>query len=648
MSGIAGLIQLDGSPVDRATLERMQTVLTPYGRDTQNYVHHGSSGFLRTLLRTTPEDRLDHQPLVHAESGTTLLFDGRIDNRDELAKELGLTAAEVALMADSDLVLRACLRWDTAAVDRLLGDFALACWQAHRRRLWLARDPLGYRPLYWHKQPGFFAFATMPKTLFAIPGVAKAMCEERLHDYLCLLPMIGPKSFFQDIYRIEPGQWLVFEDGDITTHRYHQFDPNRVLKLASDDDYLETFREHLERAVACRLRAIGPIASHLSSGFDSSTVTAIAARQLATRNAGLLAYTAVPREGFDGPAPKGRHGDEGPGARALAARFANIEHILIHPEGTSPIDNLREDVETHDGPPLNPCNAVWVHAIDVDAVRRGVRVMLTGGFGNMSISYEGWQYLPALLGRARWFTLWQELRAIRRRYPNWRWRALLEHCLAPYLPAAVWAAIERRRGQSWAPITDHSPIHPAFMARMRTAERAKIVNHDLNYQPWANGRRMRIATLNLTDIGDYAAALNAVGLEWRDPTADLRLLEFCLAVPDAQYLRDGQHRWLLHRLMGDVLPPEILHARTRGLQGADWYEDAGRALPRLREELTRLMTHGSAGKYLDLEALMHALDDWPESGWNTLAIEKTYRLKLLRGLSVAQFVCYADSDNRVG
>ncbi len=644
MSAIAGIIQFDGRPVDRATLERMQTVLTPYGRDVQNHVHHGSAAFLRTLLRTTPEDSLDHQPLVHAESGTTLLFDGRIDNRDELAQALGSSAADTALLADSDLVLRACLRWDTGAVDHLLGDFALACWQGRQRRLWLARDPLGVRPLFWHQQAGFFAFATMPKVLFAIPGIPRALNEESLHDYLCLLPMIGPKSFFNDIYRVEPGQTLVLEGDQVTTHRYHRFDPEREIHLPSDDDYLEAFREHLERAVACRLRAIGPIASELSSGFDSSTVTAIAARQLAARNAGLLAYTAVPREGFEGPVPKGRYGDEGPGARALAARFANIEHILIRPDGTSPIDNLREDTETLDRAPLNPCNVVWVNAIRADAARRGVKVMLTGRMGNMTISYEGWPHLPALLGRGRWFTLWQELRAIKRRYPNWRWRSLLEHCLAPYLPAALWAALEKHRGRGWN-LTNYSAIHPTFMARMRTAERAKKTNQDLSYRPWANGRRMCVATLTRFDNGEYFASDNAVGLEMRDPTADLRLTEFCLAVPDAQYLRDGQSRWLLHRLMGDVLPPETLHANTRGLQAADWYEAAGQALPRLREELTHLMTHGSAGDYLDLEALRQALDDWPDSGWETSEIEQTYRLKLLRGLSVGVFICYANKEN---
>ncbi|MFC3285483.1 asparagine synthetase B family protein [Litchfieldella rifensis] len=643
MSAIAGIIRSDGRPVDRTTLERMQTLLTPYGQDAQNHWYQGSATLLRTLLRTTPEDRLDHQPLVDAASGITLVFDGRLDNRDEIARALDLPAAETALMADSDLVLRACLRWDTQAAEHLLGDFALACWQASRRRLWLARDPLGTRPLFWHQQPGSFAFATMPKALFAIPGITKALCEERLHDYLCLLPMTGPESFFKDIYRVEPGHTLVLEGERVTTHRYHRFDAEREILLPNDDDYLEAFREQLERAVACRLRAIGPVATHLSSGFDSSTVTAVAARQLAERNAPLLAYTAVPRKGFSGPVPRGRHADEEPGARALAARFANIEHILIRTDGTSPIDSLREDTETMDRAPFNPCNMVWVNAIRADAARRGAKVLLSATMGNMTISYDGAPYLPALLGRGEWLTWWRENRALNRRLKV-RWRRLLKYSLAAYTPVALWTAFERYRGRDWD-LTAHSAIHPAFMARMRTRERAKKAGWDLSYRPWADGRRMRIAGLNRFDNGDYYSAVNPWGLELRDPTADRYLIEFCLAVPDSQYLREGQSRWLLRRLMGDVLPAEILHARTRGLQAADWYEDTGQALPRLREELAQLMAHGNAGDYLDLEALGQALEEWPDSGWGSLEIEKTYRLKLLRGLSVGAFIRYADEGN---
>jgi asparagine synthase (glutamine-hydrolysing) len=645
MSAIAGIIQFDGRSVDRATLERMQTLLTPYGKDTQNRWHQGTVAMLRTLLRTTPEDSFDRQPLVHAPSDITLVFDGRIDNRDELAEALGLTTADINLMADSDLVLLACLKWDTQVVDHLLGDFALACWQASRHRLWLARDPLGVRPLFWHQQPGFFAFASMPKALFAVPGIPRALCEDRLHDYLCLLPMTGPESFFKDIYRVEPGHVVVLEDERVTSHRYHEFDPHREIRLPSDGDYVEAVREQLNRAVACRLRTNGPVASHLSSGFDSSTVTAIAASQLAKQNKQLLAYTAAPREGFNAPVIKTWHADESQGATALASRFTNIEHILIRSGSQSPIDSLAEDVEKLDRAPLNICNMVWLNAIQTDAAQRGVKVMLTGSRGNMTISYDGAPYLPALLGRGQWLTLWRELKAIKKRYPNWRWRALLEHCIFPYLPPPVWLAIEKRRGRGLRKFTDYTAINPQFMNQMRSLERAKKIGWDLSYRPWANGRRMRIAAFNRYDNGEYQAGANVAGLEVRDPTADLRLIKFCLSVPDSQYLGQGQPRWLLHRLMGDVLPPQILHAHTKGLQAADWFEGVNEALPQIRQEITQLMNHERVKGYLDVETLQKDLDAWPVSGWETHAVDQKYRYKLLRGLSIGAFVRYIDDAN---
>lgn len=644
MSAIAGIIRFDGRPVDRATLDRMGALLTPYGKDTQQHSHQGTVAMLRTLLRTTPEDSFDRQPLIHAASGTTLVFDGRIDNRAELAHSLGLTATETALMADSDLVLRACLRWETQAVDRLLGDFALACWQAPHRRLWLARDPLGVRPLFWHQQADFFAFATMPKALFAIPGIPRALCEERLHDYLCLMPMTGAKSFFKDVYRIEPGQRLVLENGQNTTQYYSRFDPNRTIKLSSDDDYVEAFREHLDRAVACRLRSSGRVASELSSGLDSSTVTAIAARQLAQRGERLIAFTAVPREGFNGPVLKGRHGDEGPGARALAAQFDNIDHILIPSDGSSPIEHLKENVEILDRAPLNCCNLGWMNAIQADAARRGAKVLLNGAMGNNTISYDGSEYLVSLLGRGQWVTLGQEIKALKRRYPKMTWRWLVSYLLSPYLPVTLWAAFEKRRGRGWN-LTDYSAIDTAFMTRMRTTERARHNGHDFSFKPKTSSRALRLSALTYLDNGDHFAAANVVGLELRDPTADRRLVEFCLAIPEAQYWHRGQSSWLLRRLMGNTLPPEILECRTKGLQAADWYESVEQALPNLREELTELMAHRSVGNYLDLEPLMKSLDDWPKSGWEDRELEQTYRLKLLRGLSVGTFIRYVDDTN---
>ncbi len=156
---------------------------------------------------------------------------------------------------------------------------------------------------------------------------------------------------------------------------------------------------------------------------------------------------------------------------------------------------------------------------------------------------------------------------------------------------------------------------------------------------------MRIAVLNRVDIGEHWLAANHKGLDMRDPTSDLRLIEFCLAVPDHQYLRNGQTRWLLKRMMGNILPPQILNATTKGLQAADWYESVVASADRMKELLKQHQAHGKIGQYLDLETVLKDLEELPDSGWEQDRVMKKYRLKLLRGLSVAEFIRYVEPDN---
>jgi len=645
VSAIAGIIRQDNQAVDRATLERMQALLTPYGQDAQQRWQQGPAGLLRTLLRTTPQDSFDRQPLQSDDGQLMLVFDGRLDNRADVVSKLGVPPQEAARMADSDLVLRACRRWDTDAVRHLVGDFSLACWSAARSRLWLARDPLGGRPLFWHQQSGFFAFSSLPKALFAIPGVPRALCEERMLDSLALLHQQGSESFFKDIHRVEPGHCLVVEGGRISSHCYHRFDPQYEIRFANDNDYVEAFQERLEQAIASCLRSSGPVASHLSSGFDSSTVAALSARQLAGRNQRLTAYTSVPEEGFSDRVMAGRHGDEEPGAAALVARFSNIDHQLIRANGVSPLANLQASIEAMDRAPLNLCNGVWLDAIQADAAARGNKVLLTGQAGNMGISYTGLPYLPALWQSGHWLAWWREVKALKRTHPHRRWRGLIAHSIEAALPRPVMALIAKRLGKS-TQLMSYSPIHPDCLAQVDMQARARARGWDIKFRQWPDGRRMRIAVLGRMDAGEYAASANVLGLEVRDPTRDLRLLEYCLAVPDNQYLRNGQTRWLLKRAMGEILPPEILNATSKGYQAADWYKNTQAALPQLREELRTLQAHGKVGQMIDLEALQRIVDTWPETGWDKPEIVMKYRFKLLRGIAAGNFIRYVEQNNR--
>lgn len=635
MTAIAGIVRLDGHHVDPATLRLMQEQLAPYGRDAQDLRLMGNAGLLRTLLRTTPEDSHDRQPLLDPANACALLFDGRLDNREELSAALGLTARQAAGMADSELALLACVRWDTAALPRMLGDFAIAMWQGARARLWLARSPLGVRPLFWHRQDAFFAFATMPKALLAIPGVPRAVCEKRLYEDMLVIPPTGPESLFEQIQRVQPGHVVTLDGGKLDSTAYHSFDTLELLHLPNDQEYVEAFREQLDRAVAARLRASGPIASHLSSGFDSATVTALAARQLAERGANLLAYTAIPRTGFEAPAAIKRHADERVGAAALAQRFANIRHFLVNTERVPPLDLLAPMVARLDRAPAHLTNLAWLTAINEHAVQHGAKVLLTGQNGNMTISYTGEGLLSELLRGGRLLAWLDEVRGARRHGAHWR--GLLSGSLRPLLPGPIWAALQALRGR--VPRLDTSPANPRFVARMGRSHRPAGV--DVRR---LSGQQTRIHVLCRQDRGEHYAAANCAGIEWRDPTGDLRLVEFLLSVPERQFGHHGQDRWLLRRAMDGVLPPEITQVRTKGLQSADWYETLTPEVPRLRALIDQARHAGAAEGYLDLAAAREVLACWPD-GANARPPKPAAAFKLQRTITAAAFFRYMDQPS---
>lgn len=646
MSAVAGLIHYNSDkPVDRATTERLLSIITPYGKDAQNSWVGSGAVLMRSLLRTTPEDRLDRQPVVSPDSGRVTIFDGRLDNREELAAALELDSTSLRLMADGTLAARAIDAWHERACDWFLGDFAVANWDPATRRLLLARDSVGYRPLLWHSGRDFFAFASLPKALFAIPGVPRSLREDALHDYLCLMPTEPQATLFESIYRIEPGQYLILENNKPTAHRYHHFGTQKILRLKDPREYVDGLAEQLDHAVARRLRAIGSIASELSSGFDSSTITAIAARQLGARDRRLIAVTSVlPESKRDGPSLPGRHRDESCGAKALVAMHDNIDHLLVENPGHSPLHGLHERIGRTDRPVLNPINVPWMEEMWRATRNHGARTLLNGMGGNLSISHDGRSLLPSLLLRGRIFSWLRVAQAMRRRKDRpWRW--FLRFSIAPKVPDKLWAAYQRRKGFGLT-LSDYSAISCDMQARFDTERRARKAGHDVFHRGIPDGVKLRTAPLYWVETAQTFLDLNAQGLDPRSPAMDRRLVEYCVSVPESIYLRNGQPKWLIKELGRQLLPPEILHSRTRGLQGVDLFDSAETTRDELRAELEKFRQHGSIGRYLDLEEMQRLLDDWPEDGGHQPDLDMQYANKLLRGMSVGAFVRYIENDNR--
>lgn len=643
MTAIAGYWSLEGRPDAAARCERMLQSQQIYGPQAPAVASDGAIALGHRLFGLTPEERRKPRVAAGADSATLLVADARLDNREELGEALGIPAGEAAGLDDAAIMLRALERWDEEAVERLQGDFAFAFWDSRRQRLLLARDFMGQQPLHFGRGRGFFAFASMPKGLHALPEIPVAPDREAVAGFLALIPEDGSETFFRGVEKVRPGELVAVTRDGVRATRWWQ--PQlRSLGLTRPEDYAEALREHFDRAVAARLRGAGDeVAAHLSGGLDSGAVAATAARLMAPSGGRVAAYTAVPREGYEAGDIQGSFADEGPLAASVAALYPNIDHVLVR-NGGSPFADLDRLFFLYERPVLNLCNGVWTHKIMALARERGLRVLLTGARGNMSFSYDGMPLLTQLMASGRWLRLARESRALVRN--GTRVGTVAAQALGPFLPLPLWRAIGRLRGKG-RKLTDYTAIGPDAVRDFRIAERAAERGLDFAYRPRRDPLETRLWALRRVDTGNYNKGhLAGWGIDVRDPTADRRLVEFCLAVPADQYLRGGIRRALARTAFADRLPAAVVDEIRKGYQAADWHEALTAARDELGGELGRIEACDEAGATLDAGRMRGLAEAMPAGGWHTPGVVEKYRLALLRGVSAGHFIRKAAGSNR--
>jgi asparagine synthase (glutamine-hydrolysing) len=637
-------MRLDGEPAASRDLERMANALAAHGPDRASVAVAGPVGFAHVLMRMTPEDRFDRQPLP-GSAGELMTADLRLDNRDEILDRLGCSRTDGLTWPDSQVLLAAWKKFGNDIWRSLRGPFAVAIWNPHDQTLTLARDHLGHNVVMWHKSERFFAFATMPKGLFALADVPREVNEQKIADFLVLNHREHATTFYRDVHRLPPAHTATIErTGAFAAKQYWSPADSKPVRLPSDEAYAENLRVCLDRAVRRQLRSATPIGCSLSGGLDSSAVAALAARALDERGQRLAAFTAVPREGFADQVRDWRYADERPYVEAIRSAISNIDVTYVYNNEHDDFAELDRISLAFEYPVRNPTNLGWMLAILRLSRATNRRVLLGGLFGNNTVSWDGWSQASGHLLQGRLRLAYRQYSAFYRISTYSRWIAFRRLFVDPLWSDRQVAWMDWWRGKT-APWRNYSAIRPEFAAEMQVDARARTTGHDFHPRDRHQWRATWLVPVDY--LGDWYAATKAMyGVETRDPTADVDVVEYSFGIPDEQYLAEGVERSLIRRAMWGLLPPLVVANRRMGLQSADWYEKATLQRAQLQSLVDDLANSQLARRALDLGRLQRALDTWPDSGWHKQPVDGEYHLAFTRGLSAGRFLRWIDDQNR--
>ncbi|NOT56798.1 MAG: hypothetical protein HOP18_19545, partial [Deltaproteobacteria bacterium] len=248
-------------------------------------IHHwinGTVGLGHCMLQTTPESLQERQPLANETGDLVLTFDGRVDNRDELRAALESKGARLRDDTDAELVLHAYECWGKDCFPRLLGPFALVMYDKREQHVVLARDALGDRTLFYHYVPyRHLLVASEEQAILAHPAVTRRVKESAIASFLAVDAPILDSSFFQGIEELAPAHVITVSTSAFSNRCYWQLNTSARIHYRSDQDYADHFLSVLMESVRCRLRSLSPPTVMMSGGMDSTSVAALAARELA-------------------------------------------------------------------------------------------------------------------------------------------------------------------------------------------------------------------------------------------------------------------------------------------------------------------------------------------------------------------------------
>jgi asparagine synthase (glutamine-hydrolysing) len=557
MCGIVGVLNLDGRPVSEDLLHRMAWNLRHRGPDESGVIADGALGLAHTRLSII-DLAGGRQPMSAFDGDLWISFNGEIFNHLEIRANLERKGHQFTTRSDTEVILHSYAEKGEDCVKDFNGQWAFAIWDRRRRRLFLSRDRLGVRPLFYTRTKDVFIFASEIKAIFAHRKVPRAIDHEgldQIFSFWCCLP---PKTFFKGISELPGGHSMRVEDGRITLYPYWRLDyPNGASLTDENPDLLaEELKALLVDATRLRLRADVPVGAYLSGGLDSTVTTALIRHYT---NAPLRTFSVS----FEDPGF-----DESP-FQHEASTFLGTDHQEVHCRAED-IAKVFPDVIWHTEKPILRTAPAPLYLLSRLVRESGFKVVMTGEgadevFGGYDIFKEA------------------KIRHFMGRSPGSRWRHLLLKRLYPYLtnlqkqPEAYLASFFKARPQDLTdPCYSHIPrwdmtamikmfYSPEWKERLAGFDARGLLRGSLprefhNWDDFCRGQYLETAILLpgyiLSSQGDRMAMAHSV--EGRFPFLDHRLAEFGAKLPPRLKMKGLNEKYLLKKCMTDLIPKSVL------------------------------------------------------------------------------------------
>ncbi|AYF07694.1 MULTISPECIES: lasso peptide isopeptide bond-forming cyclase [Bacillus] len=641
MSAITGIIHFNNEPVSIEHGTRLMSDLQKYPAD-DIQIWRKENAFLGCHAQwITPESVGEQLPFYNYEKQLVITADAIIDNRNELFEKLQVDYADRKNMTDSELILLSYEKWGEAVPKYLVGDFVFMIWDEKKQILFGARDFSGSRTLYFYRSENKFAFCTIIKPLFTLPYVEKTLNEQWIAEFLAIpvnFESVDPQlTVYKYIEQVPPSHTVLVKDGKIEFSRYYIPTAGKMLNLKSNEEYEEAFREVYQSAVKARLRTHHEVGAHLSGGLDSGSVVSFAAKDLRAENKKLHTFSYVPVEGFEDWTHKGRIADERPFIQSTVGHVGNIQDYYLELPERSPLSEIDDWLETMEMPYKFFENTFWLSGVYEKASQRDIGVLLSGQRGNWTVSWGPMlDYQAMLLKKLHWIRFYRELHLYSRNLGVKKARVfeVVRRKAFPFFHQLL-----SSEEQDVFPII----INPEFAKKMNVFDRLKEQNVDITGTSISTAYDMKREQFEKPYYwsinGTYETKLSLRYALWdRDPTNDLRIIQFCLSVPEEQYVQNGLDRSLIRRATKNFLPDKVrLNQRVRGVQGADGVYRMTPFWNEFIEEVQELSVDPIISEFLNVEVIKKAISKICKEPRPEYAFDLDFRI-LMRSLIFYRFI----------